>query len=135
MERCRNLLIQSIQLYSTIESIYLDIDKIQLESYQVIDDKCRELALLFEDVNQIDILLSKSLTENNTPSEPLSALLIQRGEILNTVYKQNISLHNKTSNIKSLLQHELNTVHNGHSAIKCYKPMPEGRKGLIAHSC
>jgi hypothetical protein len=131
----QRLLLQSIQIYREIESIYLEIHQTSGEASSLAIDKNNEsLCLLFNDVKQIDTPLAQLISSTDKMVDEIALLIKKRETILESVYNRNRSLVNKTRNIASLLQHEINTVTNGRSAIKCYKPLPDGRKGLISNS-
>lgn len=131
----QKLLLQSIQIYSEIESIYLEIDKTSSElSSLAIDTNNQRLCLLFHDAKQVDTSLTLLINNTDKIVDKMALLIKNRETLLESVSNRNRSLTNKTSNIASLLQHEINTMSNGRSAIKCYKPLLDGRKGLISNS-
>jgi uncharacterized protein YoxC len=134
-EELQKLLLQSIQMYSEIESIYLEIHHTSSESSSLtIDTNNQKLNLLFHDVKQVESPLAQLIASTDKIVDKVALLIKKRVTVIESVYNWNRSLVNKTSNIASLLQHEINTVANGRSAIKCYKPLPDGRKGLISNS-
>ena len=131
----QKLLLQSIQIYSAIESIYLGIHQTSSESSSLtIETNNQKLSLLFHDAKQVDTSLVQLIKNKDKIVDEVALLIKKRETLLESVYNRNRSLANKTSNIASLLQHEINTMANGRSAIKCYKPLPDGKKGLISNS-
>jgi len=131
----QKLLLQSIQIYHEIESIYLEVHQTSSESSSLtIDTNNQKLSLLFHDAKQVESPLAQLIGNTDKIVDEVAFLIKKRAAIIESVYNRNRSLVNKTSNIVSLLQHEINTMANGRSAINCYKPLPDERKGLISNS-
>lgn len=127
---------RSIDYYCRIDAVYLKIGNEPLDSMlNSTETSVQELSHLFSKVENIDRQI-KSLMENTSISQTkeTDSLIQLKKKVLERIYDRNRFLHGKAQNVKSLLQHELNTMNTGHNAMRGYRSLSSENKGILTES-
>lgn len=131
---CYSALLQSCQLYEELYNVYQELERNITSSPTLIAQITERLKTVQQQSTAVDLDLVAQLTNEPELQTTNKQLLRRRERLLQKLMDQNQNLVKKAGNMKSHLQHEMNSMNTNRTAINGYKPIENGNKRLINNS-
>jgi len=122
-------------VYQEIASIYGQMEKeVTAATPAGVEQRISLLHRLLADAQTLDEDISKCLINLPTFSESTGRLLLIRAEMLKKLHGANRSILNKAQNVKTMLHHEITSMHKNRNALQGYRPPDTGRGHIVRES-
>ena len=131
---CSSTLLQSCQLYEELFNVYQELERSLASSPTLIVQITERLGKVKQRVTAVDKDLQAQLTSDPKLHTTNKQLLRRRESVLRKLMDQNRNLVKKAGNMRSHLQHEMNSMNTNRNAINGYKPRDTGNKRIINSS-
>lgn len=129
---CDELLQRAIEIYERIYLIYIRFHNTpQNSKIRTMQPAFDHINSLYREAAEIDKRIKGSL-QITPKTDETDALILRRGELLEKLTKMNKNLSKKTSNIKSMLKHEIATMSGNRTAIRGYKPVTAPKRRIFS---
>ena len=130
-----NLLMKVNAIYQEIASIYGQLEKeVNTATPAVVEEQVSLINRLLADAQAMDGDIGKCLVNRPIFSESTDKLLLIRAETLKKLHAVNRTLSNKAQNVKTMLHHEIGSMHKNRNALQGYRPPDTGRGNIVRES-
>ncbi|EKD33599.1 MAG: hypothetical protein ACD_75C02645G0006 [uncultured bacterium] len=123
---------QSINQYDRILTLLQRMDReIGTASPTELQDMDKSLTELQRQATEIDQSFLGQLTVESTKPEAIGSLLDKRASVVQEIILLNGNISTKAMGVKTLLAHEIGTIHSGLSALKGYKKQVHNQGRIV----
>ncbi len=129
---CDALLEKSIRIYQEIGLLYQSMsNELSNTSISNAHTTIEKVEILLRDAGTLDSFIAEALNTVESPAGSTTDLLATRYRVIADISTANKQIACRAENSKSLLRHEIAATARNRNAIKCYKPVENGRTSII----